>query len=109
MFGFRAGNQDGGGYGEVTAEELLLAGYVLRGLPGDTLMKVAPVVDPGEFRQFFFRVAIQIDTLATERVGKQDFGGQARRGRTGLFKKRGPLLQRGLYGQEPRLRHLPPG
>jgi hypothetical protein len=77
VFGFGPGDEDAGGYLEVTGEEFLAAGDVLDGFAGDALVEVAAVVDPGEFGEGVAGVAEKENALFLERVHEKEFGGEA--------------------------------
>src|SRR5579864_3371352 len=73
MLGFGAGNEYVGRYLKIAAIELLMAGDVLGRFAVQALMKIAAVVDPGDFAEFIFRMGVQMRSFAVEGVSEQNF------------------------------------
>lgn len=80
VLGFGAGDEDVGGDAKFAAVKFLDAGDVLGRRSAETLMKIAAVVDPPELAELVGRMCVEPATLATDGVGEQDFGGEARGG-----------------------------
>jgi hypothetical protein len=92
-FCFRTRDEDAGFDAEVAAVELLAFGDVLGGLALEALMEIAAEVELGEIGELVCGVRDEVDTLAAEGVGEEDFGGEARGGEAAVAKKLYALRQ----------------
>jgi hypothetical protein len=92
-FGFGAWDENAGFDAEVAAVELLAFGDVLGGLALEALMEIAAEVNPGEIGEFVAGMGDEVDALAPEGVGEEDFGGEARGGDAAVAKKLYALRQ----------------
>ena len=87
VLGLRARDQNIRRHAEIAAVKFLAAGDVLRRLALQALVQIAAVVNPPYFAQFFVGMRVETCAIAAERVGEQDFGGQARGGDRRVFEK----------------------
>src|SRR5215469_161274 len=98
MLGFGTRNQNFGRDAELAAVEFLAFRDVLRGLSLRALVQVAAVMDPFHLAQFLLWMREEIDAFAANGMGKQDFGGEARNGNSGVGKDLRALMKSCLNG-----------
>ena len=68
------------------------------GLPCSRSLQIAAVVDPREFGEFVFRMAVEVGLLSAQGVAEKHFGGQPRHRDAGVVEKVCALVERRADG-----------